>query len=135
MRSPEEKREAQKQRRLAKKDVPQMDGTEFKNVCIDTIQKYELAFTQLEAENPKGKLEVKRASPLELQVLIKSLGTYKFYVDEQEQQFFLQSPESGLHNYKWDGDNQQWKSISQVHFMEELLLREVTPKTNGMLTL
>ncbi|CDW73433.1 UNKNOWN [Stylonychia lemnae] len=135
-RSPEEKQARQRQRRQAKQNQEnQMSQEDFDNKVVESLAKFQVAFDQLKSQNPQGKIEIVKKSPTELEIKIKQFGSYRFYADQSSMQLFLQSPESGLHNYQFDSNNGQWTSMMQVHFLEELLVREVTPKTNGMLVL
>ena len=69
-----------------------------------------------------------------MQVKVTKVGTYRVYSDEQTQYVYLQSPQSGLYNYKYDAVNQQWKSEGmQSHIIDELLMRDFITFTKGTL--
>ena len=69
-----------------------------------------------------------------LTVKIASKGSYRLYAGDNGQ-LFMQSPVSGLYMYEWDRKNGQWKSATQEHIMEDLLVRELLTMTNSVLKL
>jgi hypothetical protein len=79
-----------------------IDAEEFNNLVADSISRYEIAFLELQKENKQGVVEVKKTSKSELEVKVQKIGTYKLYSDPKAQFFYLQSPQSGLYNYKYD---------------------------------
>jgi frataxin-like iron-binding protein CyaY len=101
----------------------------------DLLARLEKAFGELSKNNDQGKILVKRVKPTELEVKVLKIGSYRIYSDESSQHVYLQSPQSGLYNYKYDAQNQQWKSETQVHIIEELLLREFIMFSKGTLNL
>lgn len=104
----------------------------------DLLKRLDSAFTELRAINDPGKITVTRVSPVELQIKVAKTGTYRVYCDSaasDSQYLYLQSPLSGIYNYKYDEGNQQWKSETQVHIIEELLMREFITFTKGTLNL
>ena len=83
--TPEQRREAAKQRRLAKKGLtPSIDGTIFMAKIEDTLSRYEAAFTKLTGQNAPGHLVIKRGDQ-ELSIEVKNVGPYKFTVDNAQQ--------------------------------------------------
>ena len=70
----------------------------------------EKAFNELSRSNDQGKIIVKRVKTSELEVKVQKIGTYRVYSDDSTQYVYLQSPQSGLYNYKYDEKNFQWKS-------------------------
>ena len=70
---------------------------------------------------------------MELLIEVKNVGPYRFFVDMEQQLFQLHSGDSGLYQYKWDEGENFWKSTSQVHILEELLVREFIMHSKGLL--
>ena len=131
--TPEQKRKAAKERRLAKKGIKKtMDGAIFLELVEKSLDKYETAFLNLQQQNDKGHITVTRQE-MELLIDVKHVGPYRFFVDVQEQLFQLHSGDSGLYQYKWDDTENFWKSTSQVHILEELLVREFIMHSKGLL--
>ena len=97
------------------------------------LKKFEIAFNDLKKANDTGRITVTRLKPRELQIKVTKIGTYRIYSDEQTQFLYLQSPQSGLFNYKYDEGNQHWKSEAQPHIIDELLMREFITFTKGTL--
>jgi hypothetical protein len=67
----------------------------------------------LKGNNDPGKITITKTSAIELEIKVQKVGTYRVYSDtgsNDSQYVYLQSPLSGIYNYKYDGDNQQWKS-------------------------
>ena len=94
----------------------------------------EIAFKELVTENDPGRMKVTR-SDYKLVISVKRIGDYTFMSDAPSQTFSLQSPESGIYNYKYDTENGFWKSTTQVHILEEILVREFIGHSKGMLNL
>jgi|LauGreDrversion4_2_1035121.scaffolds.fasta_scaffold157113_1 frataxin-like iron-binding protein CyaY len=112
-----------------------MNNEEFLGHVSFLMNKFEVAFNDLKKANDQGRITVTRVSPKELQIKVTKIGTYRIYADESTQYVYLQSPQSGLYNYKYDIGNQQWKSEMQSHIIDELLMREFITFTKGTLTL
>ena len=112
-----------------------MNNEEFLGHVSFLMNKFEVAFNDLKKANDQGRITVTRVSPKELQIKVIKIGTYRIYADESTQYVYLQSPQSGLYNYKYDIGNQQWKSEMQSHIIDELLMREFITFTKGTLTL
>lgn len=112
-----------------------MNNEEFLGHVSFLMNKFEVAFNDLKKANDQGRITVTRVSPKELQIKVTKIGTYRIYADESTQYIYLQSPQSGLYNYKYDIGNQQWKSEMQSHIIDELLMREFITFTKGTLTL
>ena len=72
----------------------------------DLLARLEKAFIELSKANDQGKIMVKRAKPNELEVKVQKIGTYRIYSDPTTKYVYLQSPQSGLYNYKYDAQNQ-----------------------------
>ena len=70
---------------------------------------------------------------MELLIDVKNVGPYRFFVDMGDQLFQLHSGDSGLYQYQWDESENFWKSTSQVHILEELLVREFIMHSKGLL--
>lgn len=87
-----------------------MNNEEFLHLATFLMTKFEVAFNELKKANDQGRITVARVNPKELQVKVTKIGTYRIYADESTQHVYLQSPQSGLYNYKYDSGNQQWKS-------------------------
>ena len=68
-------------------------------------------------------------------ITVKKVGDYTFNSDAGSQTFSLQSPQSGIHNYKYDTANSFWKSETQVHILEDILVREFISHSKGLLDL
>ena len=47
----------------------------------------------------------------------------------------LNSPTSGSNNYVYDRDNGWWKSLTQVHILDGMLVREMLKTCKGTLNL
>ncbi len=112
-----------------------MNNEEFFGHVSFLMNKFEVAFNELKKANDQGRITVTRVNPKELQIKVTKIGTYRIYADESTQYVYLQSPQSGLYNYKYDVGNQQWKSEMQSHIIDELLMREFITFTKGTLTL
>jgi frataxin-like iron-binding protein CyaY len=112
-----------------------MNNEEFLGHVSFLMNKFEVAFNDLKKANDQGRITVTCVSPKELQIKVTKIGTYRIYADESTQYVYLQSPQSGLYNYKYDIGNQQWKSEMQSHIIDELLMREFITFTKGTLTL
>lgn len=112
-----------------------MNNDEFLGHVSFLMNKFEVAFNELKKGNDQGRITVTRVNSKELQIKVTKIGTYRIYADESSQYVYLQSPQSGLYNYKYDIGNQQWKSEMQSHIIDELLMREFITFTKGTLTL
>ena len=100
----------------------------------ETLNRYEAAFTKLISQNAPGHLIIRRGDQ-ELSIEVKNVGPYKFEVDNAQQLLKMQSADSGIYHYKWDEAQNLWKSTSQVHFLDELLVREFITHSKGLLDL
>lgn len=112
-----------------------LDPGFYQTQVSSTLEKLETAFKELVLENDKGWVEIKSCDDTSLVVSIKSIGDYTFTSDSGSQTFSLQSPQSGIHNYRFDTANGFWKSMQQEHILEELLVREFIMHSKGMLNL
>ena len=68
-----------------------------------------------------------------MEIGVKNIGPYRFWIDEATNLFQLISPISGTYNYSFDESNGFWVSKEQVHIMDELLSREFLAHTRGLL--
>ena len=85
-------------------------------------------------ENDPGRISIDLKGET-LVISVKRVGDYTFSNDSSNQTFSLQSPESGIYNYKYDSANAFWKSTVQIHILEELLVREFIGHSKGLLDL
>merc|ERR1711924_421559 len=97
---------------------------ELEPLVTKALDKYEIAFIELAKDNIPGFLKITRHHAFTLDVEVQNIGIYKFYIDEGTQMFSLSSPESGIYNYEYDKTNNFWKSLQQVHLLDELLARD-----------
>ena len=86
-------------------------------------------------ENDPGRVTVERQKDGLLVIKVKQIGEYTFTADDASQLLMLQSPVSGMYHYNYDQANEFWKSQTQVHILEELLVREFCHHSKGMLNL
>jgi frataxin-like iron-binding protein CyaY len=112
-----------------------MSDLDFSELVQQLISKLDTAFEELKKANDQGKIALQRVSPTELIVKVQKIGNYRIYSDPSQQFVYLQSPQSGLFNYKYDSQNGQWKSQTQIHIVEELLMREFITFSKGTLNL
>jgi frataxin-like iron-binding protein CyaY len=112
-----------------------MSDLDFSELVQQLISKLDTAFEELKKANDQGKIALQRVSPTELIVKVQKIGNYRIYSDPAQQFVYLQSPQSGLFNYKYDLQNGQWKSQTQIHIVEELLMREFITFSKGTLNL
>ena len=108
-----------------------MNQEEFEGLVKELIARLDASFTDLQKANDQGKIAINRISNQEIQIKVTKTGTYRIYAESNY--VYLQSPLSGLYNYRWDAANQQWKSETQVHILEDLLMREFITLTKGTL--
>ena len=71
----------------------------------------------------------------QMEIDVKGIGPYRFWIDDATNLFQLISPISGTYNYHYDESNGFWVSKEQVHIMDELLSREFLAHTRGLLDL
>ncbi len=112
-----------------------MSDLDFSELVQQLISKLDTTFEELKKANDQGKIALQRVSPTELIVKVQKIGNYRIYSDPSQQFVYLQSPQSGLFNYKYDSQNGQWKSQTQIHIVEELLMREFITFSKGTLNL
>ena len=134
--TPAEKQERQKQRRQAKRNGGEnmIDAEVYQAQVDKTLRRLHKAFSELAGENDPGRISIDLKGET-LVISVKRVGDYTFSNDSSNQTFSLQSPESGIHNYKYDSANAFWKSTVQVHILEELLVREFIGHSKGLLDL
>ena len=109
-----------------------LSSIEFTQKTNETLDKLYVAFLQLAKENDAGFIQVQR-TPSSLVVTVKKIGSYT--ITSNSGVFSMQSPQSGLYNYSWDSANGFWKSQTQEHILEELLVREFCAHSKGLLNL
>lgn len=49
----------------------------------DLLKRLDVAFTELKANNDAGKITITRVSPVELQIKVAKVGTYRVYCDSE----------------------------------------------------
>lgn len=126
-RTDEQKQALQKEKRNARKyliiiimtiyrtqSVNEMTNEEFRDLVSTLIGRLSVAFTELQGNNDAGKIKIERPGPLEIIIRVQKIGAYKIYAEAEPlngaQHLYLQSPQSGLYNYKYNKDNDIWRS-------------------------
>ena len=135
--TPEQKRAAAKQRRLAKKGLlPKVDRSEVEKRVKTQLEVVKNGVESLVQENEIGHLTIEYTpETFSMVVTVKDVGPYTFQIDDATNLFQLISPVSGTYNYEFDVNNGFWMSKEQVHIMDELLSREFLAHTRGLLIL
>ena len=82
----------------------------YQERVIRTLNRLEVAFNEIIKENDPGRITMERDND-RLVVSVKRIGDYTFSSDDGTQTFSLQSPESGIHMYKYDEVQGFWKSM------------------------
>ena len=109
--------------------------TAFKERIVKSLDSLEVAFKEVQKENNPGKIQIVRENGEKLVVKVGQIGDYTFQSNLDSQTMTMQSPQSGIHNYVWDSSNGFWKSNTEVHILEEILVREFLSHSKGMLML
>ncbi len=87
-----------------------MNNEEFRDLVSTLIGRLIVAFKDLQSANDPGKIKIERPSPLEILIRVQKVGVYRIYAESEpasgaSQFVYLQSPQSGLYNYKYKKEN------------------------------